>query len=113
MAQVDILLGVLTIKVDIVHRLTMSGASHACVPVGNIESTRVASVPVGVTLCDVGVWHLLNVCHSASNDEARWTSSRRGAVRGLCHGYRGNYVTSHWPTGKTKLGAVWEETRGM
>jgi hypothetical protein len=68
MAQVNILLGVLTIEVDIVRRLAMSRASHACVPVGDIKSTRVASVPVGVMLCDVGVWHLLNGCiHSASN----------------------------------------------
>ncbi len=91
----------------------MSGASHACVPIAEIKSTCVASVLVGVTLCDVGVWHLLNVCiHSASNIEARWTSSQRGAVRGLCHGYRGNYVTSCWPARKTKLGDGWEETRG-
>jgi hypothetical protein len=32
-------------------------------------------------------------------------------VRGLCHGYRGNYVTSRLPAGKTKLWAGWEETR--
>jgi hypothetical protein len=114
MAQVNILLGVLTIEVDIVCRFALSGASHAYVSVWDIKSTRVASVPVGETLCDIGVWHLLNVCiHSASNAVARWTCSRRGMVRGLCHGYRGNYVTSRWPAGKTKLGAGLEETRGM
>jgi hypothetical protein len=63
-------------------------------------------------LCDVGVWHLLNVCiHSASHVETRWTSSWRGTVPGLCHGYLGNYVTSCWPAGKIKLGARLEETR--
>jgi hypothetical protein len=114
MAQVNILLGVLRIEDDIVHRLALSGASHACVPIWDIESTPIASVPVGETFCDVGVWHLLNVCiHSASNVVAWQTCSWRGMVHRLCHGYRGNYVTSHWPAGKTKLGAGLEETRGM
>jgi hypothetical protein len=83
MAQVNILLGVLRIEVDIVHRLALSVASHACVPVWDIESTRIASVPVGEILCDIGVWHLLNVCiHSASNVVAWRTCSRKAWYTG-------------------------------
>ena len=51
MSQVDVLLGILAVEVDVVRRLTkVWGARHARVPIGDIESTRVTSVPITVTL---------------------------------------------------------------
>ena len=54
MAQVDVLLGILTGKIDVVRWTTeVKGARHARVAVRDIESTEVTRVPVMVTLNSV------------------------------------------------------------
>jgi hypothetical protein len=60
MPQVDVLLRILAVEVDVVGGLTQVwGARHARVSVGNIETARIANVPICVSLDGVGVRRLL------------------------------------------------------
>jgi hypothetical protein len=65
MPQINILLGILMIKADLVRRLTkVRGARHADVSIGHVEATRVTNIPFGIMLCHIGIWLSLDICLS-------------------------------------------------
>jgi hypothetical protein len=54
MPQVDVLLGILVIKTNVMCCLMQVGrAQHTCVSVGNVEATQVARIPIGIALDDI------------------------------------------------------------
>ena len=90
MAQVDVLLRILAIEVDIVRHFTeVRGAGHTRVTVGNVESTRVTHVPIGVLFHGIGVWGLLVLGPGAKLGES---GEPNGPVRSVkstpCRGWR-------------------------
>ncbi len=57
--QVDVLLGVLAIKPNLMCHLTQVGwARHTCVPITNVKTARVARIPIGISFDDIGIWGL-------------------------------------------------------
>jgi hypothetical protein len=65
MAQIKILLSVLSSKVDVVQSLAeMHRAQHAGVASSYIKLARIAIVPVCKPLYHIQIWLLLNICLS-------------------------------------------------
>ncbi len=72
MAQINVLLRILSVEVDVVCRLTQVwGARHARVSVGDIKPTRVACVPISVSLHGIGVRGLIVLNLRCGSGESR------------------------------------------
>jgi hypothetical protein len=77
MTQINILLGILSVKTNLVRRLTkVRGARHARVAIGHVDSARVTRIPIGIMLDYIGKRLLLDVglCRGPTrNVPSRWT----------------------------------------
>ena len=57
MPQVDVLLGILAIKPNVLCCLMQVGqVQHTCVSIGDVEAAQVAHIPIGIAFDNIQIW---------------------------------------------------------
>ncbi len=108
--QVDVLLGVLVIKPDLMcHLMQVGRAQYTRVPVANVNAPRVARIPIGISFEDIVLcsWGHAGMTGGHSIPTCRTVSSihhRGGMVRGRTAGITN--LKSSWGTKRCAHGAT-------